>query len=354
MDILYVTSGTTAGLRQADAAMRAALASCGVSTVSVTASFSPPGRLRPQIYGSLLRIDVYEGLAIRRAIQKATRRFAPRAVMYATSHAALLRPAGVSGRPAAIRFDTPAQLSRIGRRYGLEHRLEQRRFSQAEALLPWGLDVDPEIARVLPPGATVIPLPVPVPLLGPPAPAREPLVVAYAGSPGKKGLDVVAGAWHRAATGDRRLVITGLSRSDGVGFLAQHGIPEPPGTEWTGLITHDEFRALTRRAEIYLAASTYENYGLAQLEALVDGALLVTTASAGPFPALAMARDLAPGLVARERSADGLRRALAAAVALPDADRRRYRERAVGLVEGLTGGVLEERLRTEVLPTLLG
>jgi hypothetical protein len=352
VDILYVAAGTTAGLRQADAAMLAALAACGVSTGAVTPSFAAPAPLRSRIYGSTLGIDVYESLALRWATQKALRRYAPRAVMYAVTHAALLAPRAAAGRPTAIRFDTPVQLSRWGRRFVPEHRLEQRRFRAATVLLPWGLEVAPEIALVLPASTGVVAVPVPVQPVGSTA-HRDSIAVTYAGSPGKKGLDLVVGAWNEAAVGDRVLVITGIPKPEGLRFLAQRGVAEPRRAEWPGLISHAEFRALTCRADLYLSASTYENYGIAQLEALLDGALLVTVASEGPFAALPLARELAPELVSTEPTAEGLARALACALDLSDAAQKRYRERAVDLVHGHTGAAVEERLRSEVLPRLL-
>jgi hypothetical protein len=182
---------------------------------------------------------------------------------------------------------------------------------------------------------------------------RDPIAVTYAGSPGKKGLDLVVRAWNEAAVGDRALVITGIPKPEGLRFLAQRGVAEPRRAEWTGLISHAEFRALTCRADLYLSASTYENYGIAQLEALLDGALLVTVASEGPFAALPLARELAPELVAAEPTAAGLARALACALDLSDAAQTRYRERAADLVHGHTVAAVEERLRLEVLPRLL-
>lgn len=353
VDILYVTSGTTAGLRQADEAMRAALARCGVGVVTVTTSFAAPERVRSRIYRSLLTIDLYESFAVRRSTARALARYRPRAIVYATSHAALFRPGTAAGLPTAIRFDTPARLSRVGRRYRWEHLLEQRRFRAAAALLPWGLEVSEAMRRALPASAPVIPLPVPVQRRTP-ATEREPIAVAYAGSARKKGLEIIVGAWQQAPTGGRRLIITGIDPEEGRRYLAGHGLNEPENAEWPGLISPDEFRSLTTRAELYLSASTYENYGLAQLEALADGALLVAAPSPGPFPALELARELAPALVAEERSADSLGRALRSALELSADARRRYRERAAARVEHHTEAALDERLAADVLPRLLG
>lgn len=353
VDILYVTSGTTAGLRQADEAMRAALARCGVGVVTVSTAFAAPERVRSRIYRSLPAIDAYESFAVRRATARALVRYRPRAIVYATSHAALLRPRAAAGVPTAIRFDTPARLSRAGRRYRPEHLLERRRFQAAVALLPWGLEVSEPMRRALPDTVPVIPLPVPVQRRTPAA-ERDPIAVAYAGSARKKGLEIIVGAWLQAPTGGRRLIITGIDPDEGRRYLAGHGLSEPDNADWPGLISPDEFRSLTTRAELYLSASTYENYGLAQLEALADGALLVAAPSPGPFPALDLARELAPALVASDRSAEGLGRALRSALELPADARRRYRERAAARVQEHTEAALDERLAADVLPRLLG
>jgi glycosyltransferase involved in cell wall biosynthesis len=332
--------------------MLTALSRCGVSTGAVTGSFTPPGILNERIYGSTLGIDVYEGLGLSWATHKARGRYAPRALMYAATPAVLYQPRAVLRTPFAVRFDVPTQLSRRGRRFAVEHLVERRRLRAARVLLPTALEVNPAIRRLLPPTVPTVPLPVPIEHLGASG-DREPTVVTYTGSPGKKGLDVIAGAWRQAATGDRRLVVTGITREAGLRYLAERGVDEPERTEWRGLVSHAEFRALTQRAEIYMAASTYEDYGIAQLEALSDGALLVTTPSPGPFAALPVARRLAPGLVSADRSADGLARALTNAIQLPEDQRRPYRREAAALVRGHSREVLEDRLRTDVLPLLL-
>ena len=66
------------------------------------------------------------------------------------------------------------------------------------------------------------------------------------------------------------------------------------------------YRALLRRARVFVTAPRREDYGIAQLEALADGCMLVTTPSPGPYAALPLARELDPRLVgedSRTRSA---------------------------------------------------
>ena len=126
---------------------------------------------------------------------------------------------------------------------------------------------------------------------------RDVDVVAYAADPVKRRLDFILETWQRARRGDETLVITGTDR-----------VSEAPGVRFTGRLPPDEFRALLRRARVFVAASRREDFGIAQLEALADGAMLVTTPAPGPYPALALARELdsaAGGRGPRTRAAGG-------------------------------------------------
>ena len=122
------------------------------------------------------------------------------------------------------------------------------------------------------------------------------------------------------------------------------------------MLAAGEYRALLRRARVFVTAPRREDYGIAQLEALADGCLLVTTASAGPYAALPVARALDPRLVG-----DGLATALRTALDDPAADyaerardalapwtpaggrRDRARAGAAGVAGGRVNGGIEER-----------
>jgi glycosyltransferase involved in cell wall biosynthesis len=69
------------------------------------------------------------------------------------------------------------------------------------------------------------------------------------------------------------------------------------GVRFTGLLPRAGYRALLRRARVFVCAPRREDYGIAQLEALADGCALVTTAAPGPYAALPMAEALDPRLV---------------------------------------------------------
>ena len=93
------------------------------------------------------------------------------------------------------------------------------------------------------------------------------------------------------------------------------------------MLAPGDYRALLRRARVFVAAPRREDYGIAQLEALADGCVLVTTAAPGPYAALPLARELDARLVG-----DGLAVALRVALDAPAAGVRRARSSRSGAV----------------------
>jgi hypothetical protein len=182
------------------------------------------------------------------------------------------------------------------------------------------------------PEAVVVP--VAVQSSGAPAPVRDIDVVAYAADPVKRRLDLLLATWQRARRGDETLVVTGIDGHDDV-----------PGVRFSGRLPPDEFRALLRRARVFMAAPRREDFGIAQLEALADGAMLVATPAPGSYPALALARALDPRLVA-EDLAPALRAAL-------DDPAPGYAARAAELVAPFSRDAVTATLRQHVLPRLL-
>jgi glycosyltransferase involved in cell wall biosynthesis len=300
---------------------------------------------------SLNLMDLTRAWSNRLATSRALRRVAPRGLIYGTAGAALLEPGSRLGS-AAVRFDALAADNRPGARHLFQRLLERRMIARAAVLLPWsGPSTWPELARRHARGPIALPTPV-----EPFAPSqfREPTAVCYGGAPEKKRLDLLIGAWHEAALGEPyRLVVTGLDAAAGRRWLKRRGIAEPAGVSWSGKLAPDAYRELTSRASFYLSASRYEDYGIAQLEALADGALLVTAPAQGPYEALALARSLHPGLVAGDLAVEPLARALRAAAELPEAEREAYRMRAAALLAPYSRATFRERLAREVLPIVL-
>jgi hypothetical protein len=163
---------------------------------------------------------------------------------------------------------------------------------------------------------------------------RDIAALAYAGNPEKKRLEFVLASWSRARREGETLVVAGID-----------GISPVEGVEVAGRLQPQEYRALLRRARVFVAAPTREDYGIAPLEALADGCMLVTTPAPGPYPALDLARELDPRLVD-----DDLAKALRAALDDPPAG---YAERARELLAPFTRLAVDQTVARDVVPRLL-
>lgn len=351
VEVLYIGAGTTAGLREADVSFLDVLKDLGVDSRYVTAQYDLPAGVDRLARRSLLTVDVYESLMLRQATIRAMTTMNPRAIVYSTTHAALLQSPRALRLPTAIRFDTPAQMSRQGAAFAIEHRIERRRFSTARVLLPWGVSIHEDIHHFLPRGVAVVPLPIPI-TMGGSREDRGTVAVTYAASPHKKGLDLVVEAWQQIAKRGWTLVITGLAREAGLRYLSARGLTEPDDAQWTGFVDRQTFREITRRAAIYISASRYENYGVAQLEALADGATLVTLPSPGAYAALAVVRKCAPQLVPRAFSVAALQETLCRAMAFSPGERHRMHREAEKLLQQHSTSVFANRVASQVLPVL--
>lgn len=356
MDVLIVSLGSTAGLRAADSELAEALRRMGAS-VAVVSALAPKRSPR-----TLALTDLAWALAARRAALAGLAEHRPRAVVYSSTTAALLWP-----RPGAIRFDAPAAGNRPGR-HGLWQRpLERRRLAQAPLLLPWSegglveaLPDDASAAAYTRARALILPVPVEpsmpmsVESSGPPAgapglasalaPARDIAAIAYAANPLKKGVDHVLAAWAQARRPGEELVLAGAHPRE----LARAGVVVPvgerSGVRVAGPLSPAEYRALLRRAKVFVCAPRREDYGIAQLEALADGCQLVTTPAPGPYAALRIARALDPRLVGED-----LGGALRSALDRPAAD---YEARALSALAAFRRDACDRTIRDELAPRL--
>ncbi len=348
LDVLIVSLGSTEGLRRADEELRDSLVRAGVR-VEVARAMAPAAKR------TLMLTDLAWARAARAAASMALaeQRPPPRAIVYSSTTAALLWP-----RPGAIRFDAPSAGNRPGR-HGLWQRpLERRRLGQAPLLLPWsegGLGEAPAVARG---NGRALVVPVAVEPSGPPAPQRDIAAITYAANPAKKGLDRVLAAWRRvrgdvrtnacegdgAAADGVELVVAGASQAE----LELAGLPigAESGVRVVGALPQDEYRALVRRARVFVCAPRREDYGIAQLEALADGCMLVTTPAPGPYAALPIARELDARLVGED-----LEGALRAALEDPAPD---YAARASVALAPFRRDALDRLTAGTLLPRLLG
>jgi hypothetical protein len=287
---------------------------------------------RPRVVRPLALPDRVWARAARRAAVEALSDADPRAVIYSTTTAALLWP-----QPGAIRFDAPAAGNRPGRHGIWQRPVERRRLAEAPLLIPQ----DPAaLAEAGSPATDSVVVPIPVEPSGDGvAPPRDLAAVTYATNPYKKGLDRVLAAWDVARAGDEELVVAGLRG------------PDHEGVRYAGTLEHEEFRALLRRARVYVTAPRREDYGIAQLEALADGARVVSTPAPGPYAALPLLRAGA-GWVA-EPGAEALGRALRAALDDPTPDAV-YAERALAAIAPFRRAEVDRTVAEELLPRLVG
>jgi hypothetical protein len=94
---------------------------------------------------------------------------------------------------------------------------------------------------------------------------------------------------------------------------------------------------------VFVTAPRREDYGIAQLEALADGCVLVSTNAPGPYVALPIARGLDNRLV-------GPRLAIRAAL---DAPRPDYAERAAAALAPFTRAAVDRVVAEQLLPRLI-
>jgi hypothetical protein len=325
VDVLVVSVAGTIGWTRGARELADGLARAGARVVQIEAS-------RPRDVRTLMLTDLREAYAARRAARRGIAEYRPRAILYCSTTSALLWP-----QPGGIWLDGTAASNRLGRHGVWQRPLERRRLAEAPVVLGWSpaafdgardaLDGDPVVVRVpVEPSASPVQAPA----------DRDLAAVAYVADPVKRRLDLTLAAWRQARRDGETLVVAGI---DGA---------EEPGIRFAGRVEPGAFRALLRRARVFLATPQAEEYGIAALEALADGTQLVTTPAAGAYPALALASELDPRLVARD--APSLAVALRAALDEPLAD---YTIRAAALLVPYQRSTMSAVLADDVLPRLV-
>jgi glycosyltransferase involved in cell wall biosynthesis len=322
-DVLVVTVESTTGWRSSSSRLTAAIGRAGASAELVRTG--PAREVR-----TFMLTDLVQAAAARSAAARAIARHQPRAIVYCSITAALLWP-----RPGAIWVDSLAAANRPGR-HGLWQRpLERRRLRDATRVLVMSersLDPLGAAASSLDPLLVRSPVDPSGPLLAPAD--RDITAIAYAADPEKRRLDVLLDAWRRARRAGEELIVTGITRPDRI-----------EGVRWAGRLDAAEYRALLRRAKLFVTAARHEDYGIGALEALADGCQLVTTTATGPYPALGLARELDPRLVG-----DDLARAIRVGIDSPLPD---YPARARQLVAPFGTAALDKVVGDALVPRLL-
>jgi glycosyltransferase involved in cell wall biosynthesis len=346
-DLLQISLGTTHGLRVSDAWFEALAERAGTSVETVGVRIGLTDALRRAYPVN----DLVEAIAARRATASALARVGPRAVVFSTTTVALM--AVDPGRPHAIRLDAPAVMNRPGPRNAILHALERRSLARATLLLP----TSTVAAAALPVGAAravVVPPPVVVSAVSAAA-DREPLAIAYAPDPKAKGLDLLCHAWALSdVPSNARLEVFGIEPERALRHLRRTGVPEPATVQWRGLVSSEEFQTALAKCRAIITSARWEDFGMAQLEALAVGALLVSTATDGPFEALAIGRELAPELIAPDQSPQALAACISRAFALRSGDLGEYRAAAAARIAPYLPDAVARTIAEQVLPILLG
>jgi glycosyltransferase involved in cell wall biosynthesis len=321
VDVLLVSLGSTTGWHAADAEFAGALERAGASV-----AISPAAR--PREVRTFALTDLVWARAARAAALAGIAQHAPRTIVYSSVTAAFFWP-----RPGAIRYDALAADNRPGRHGVWQRPRERRRLRDAPLLVPMTPDT---LAQAPRPHAPEVIVPIPVEPSGPPPAERDVAALTYAADPQKKGLATVLAAWAAARREGEELVVAGLDPAR---------LPRSPGVRATGLLAQEEYRALLRRARVFVTAPRREDYGISQLEALADGCRLVTTPAPGPYAALPLARALDARFVGDDL-AGGLR------AALDDTDAT-YARRALEAIAPFRRAAVDATVRNELLPRLL-
>jgi glycosyltransferase involved in cell wall biosynthesis len=344
-DLLLVSLGTTRGLRLSDAQLVTMLSEAGASVRAVATRIGLTNALRRGYPVN----DIVEAVAARRALDAGVRAYRPRALVLSSTTTALL--VGRPEIPFAVWLDSPARLNRPGRLNAPLHRLERRQLARARLLMAHS----PGTVDALPAGAAPsVLVPPPIPVAPPVRPDRGAFALGYTPDPKAKGLALLCAAWEQAALPGARLMIAGIPPERARAFLARRGLRLPAGVELVGMLPQPEFRDLLGRARVFVSAAEWEDFGIAPLEALDRGVALVCAPAGGPFPALAVARSLAPEFVASDRSPESLARALEAGFGASEGRLAAYRVAARGALDPYRPEASVARIATEVLPALLG
>lgn len=336
-DVALLSCRTTLGWRRNDDVFASLVREAGATCAVIGVSIGRAGGLRrhPAL------TDLVEALAARHSAGRLPR---ARAAVVSSVTASFFLKLPV---PYAIRFDAPAALNRPGLAGAWQRAIEPRSLSRARLLLPMSAEA---AAPLRLDGRPVVPVGVPIDRI-PRSRDADIDGLTYAGNPHKRALDVVCAAWALAGA-PGRLVVAGIDPARGREWLARRGVPEPAGVEWAGVVPRPAWQELLGRSRMFIAAPRFEDHGIAALEALSAGALLVTTPSPGPYPALVMARKLDAELVADDRSPAALAQALAVAVRRSDTDRRAYAQRADVLLAPHRTDAIRKTIAERVLPAL--
>lgn len=349
---------STIGLQLSDRELQQLLIEAGQSAYLIAPAAAErkiPAIIRrgQELPGVGVLLDLSQSWALRRAVRADQGR--PDAYIFTTTGGTFLAPRSVLSR-AALRFDALSCENRPGRLGAILRWRERRSLARVRVLIPMSSrrDAAPTRAAFLDRAEAVVVVPPPIS----DAPAstaagREPgLVLSYAGSPHKKGLDLIIRAWNSHPDPAARLLVTGIEPEPARAFLSERGLTADHRVEFTGRLPQPAFLQLLDRAEVYLAASRYEDFGSAQLEALNHGCLVASTRSEGPFEAGLVLARVDENLLADKADPAGLARALGYAAGLAPSTRQELTDRIGQQLQPYRRTAVAQVVRQELVPAL--
>jgi glycosyltransferase involved in cell wall biosynthesis len=349
LSVLLVSSGTTLGQATSDVELENVLKASGVEVTRIIPQFF-------RLHRHLIRRpfnDLAQALALTLAVRRHVRHSPADVYIYATTTATMFEPKRRL-KTAALRFDALTCENRPGKRNILQRRLERRAMRYLPLLMPWSSASGLARDRYFTGDRVVLPFPPPAGTpTGEPIEASDHDVLCYAAAPKKKGLDIMVSAWAQSQHPDSaRLLVTGIDDEAGRAYLADEGISVPDSVHFLGRIPREDFGSYLKGVPFYLCGGRYEDFGMAQLEALAAGAVLVTSAAGGPYEARQVMQKLDERLLSPIGSAQALGAALTVALSFSPEERADFSRRAQVLLSPYLQETYQARCEETLLPEL--
>jgi glycosyltransferase involved in cell wall biosynthesis len=97
----------------------------------------------------------------------------------------------------------------------------------------------------------------------------------------RKGLDILVKAW-RGIHKDKKLIVTGIDELNAMHFLRKEGLEIPGNIEFVGMLNREKYLKILASSSYFISSSRWEDYGLAVVEALACGKVVISTPTPGP------------------------------------------------------------------------
>jgi PST family polysaccharide transporter len=343
-----VASTATPNLRRDEEDLVRGLGSLGIEAIVVRS----PHRHRTWFRIGRPMSDLVEAASIRGSLWRAVGIGGPPELIFSgTTTGALLLPQPWLQR-TAVGGDGLLEPDRLGWRNAPTRYLERRCLKRVAAVLPSTEASAREVSSWAGAETSVIVFP---PLIecadDVPDDSRRG-IICYVTDPWDGGLDIAVTSFGAISGNEHELSIVGIEERKARRFLRNQRVAVPDGVRFAGRLTMGECRGLATRSLVYVGASRRDDSPSVQLNALADGALLVTVPSAGARAPFEYAWRLDAGLVSALIDARSLVTPMRRALSYPPSEAALYRRRARELLQPLAPEQYLRRLHDEVLPAM--